>query len=960
MVTPRHVAKSRSPWQTCRMTVHRSAPGPRFLGLFLVLLTFVAAAGSCSPAAPGAEFIMRLPDLERTWIGPDYYGNRLQDWRLASGRVEATTGASTRSMRTLQLLSYALAEEPGRLEMSVRTGPIEPGGTAHENTWTGFLIGAGGDHVDYRISAMVHDWPAPDGGLIVAVDGTGKVVMRDNSTIDSPKSVRANVSTSVEAWPVTDPASIDLAEGAFEDVVLTLVAEPMPAAGDGEAAYRIEVSVRDGESGADLGGAAYENVPAEYLSGNVGLVSHNSRHTQENPALAQRQPRVFESDVITTGPGYWFRDWTVSGTKVEHHPDRVFGPVMGAMHTLSAGTLKMTAQMGPLGADDNRTGELQIQRNGRWETVDSGELIDLSYTMPFRVDDWDASVDTPYRIVYDLRIGGFNADMTQNYTYEGTIRAEPQRNDFVLASMNCQHFSARPDRDSSARGYWNSSGIWFPHADVADAVEYHDPDMLYFSGDQIYEGGLAGIVREPYDEAALDYLYHWYWFVWSFRDLMRDIPTIATPDDHDVYQGNIWGAGGTRGEAREGISAQDRGGYTMDPRWVNAVHQTQTSHHPDPPDPTPIDMGISVWYSTVDYSGVSMAVVSDRMFKSAPALAVEGGEVRNGWFQNPRFDPATRGDVADAVLLGERQLDFLDDWAQDWSGGVWMKVLLSQTLFSNLATLPADAASGAVLPNLPVAGPDEFVSGDRKAADADSGGWPQSGRNRALRAMRKAFAPHIAGDQHLGSTIQYGIDNFGDGPYAFVVPAVANLWPRRWYPPEAGANRAAGAPPYTGDHLDGFGNRMTVLAVANPIQSGVEPSALYDRVPGYGIIRFDKLSRDIVFESWPRWVDPSQPGAEQYYGWPVTFHQLDNFGGEVGYLATVDVTGLQDPVIQLIDEGSGEVVYTVRIAGTTFRAKVFDADKTYTLVVSEPDSGQTQRLTGLTVAGANDTVEVIF
>ena len=160
------------------------------LGPALVVITMLC--GACA-SGDGDEFIMRLPEVERVWIGPDYYGNRLQDWRLANARVEVVTGASTHSMRTLQLLTYALSEGPGTLELSVRTGPIELGGSPHENTWTGFLIGAGGDHVDYRISAMVHDWPAPDGGLIVAVDGTGKVVVRDNSTLDSPKSARANI-----------------------------------------------------------------------------------------------------------------------------------------------------------------------------------------------------------------------------------------------------------------------------------------------------------------------------------------------------------------------------------------------------------------------------------------------------------------------------------------------------------------------------------------------------------------------------------------------------------------------------------------------------------------------------------------------------------------------------------------------------------------------------------------------
>jgi len=399
----------------------------------------------------------------------------------------------------------------------------------------------------------------------------------------------------------------------------------------------------------------------------------------------------------------------------------------------------------------------------------------------------------------------------------------------------------------------------------------------------------------------------------------------------------------------------------MDPRWVNAVHRTQTSHHPDAWDPTPIDQGITVWYTSMDYGGISMAVVSDRMFKSAPSVDIDQGQVVNGWFQNPGFDPATQSDVPQAAFLGARQLTFLDYWAQDWSNGIWMKALLSQTLFSNLATIPDEAPSGAVLPNLAVAGPEEYIEGDKKAADADSGGWPQSGRNRALRAIRKAFAPHVAGDQHLGSTIQYGIDEFGDGPFAFVVPSVANLWPRRWYPPEVGANRQPGAPRYAGEHFDGFGNRMTVHAVANPVQSGVLPSALYDRVPGYGIIRFDKLSRNIVFEAWPRWVDPSSPDAKQFYGWPVTFNQFDNYGGEVGYLPMLEISGLESPVLQLIDESTEEIVYTVRVPSSTFRPKIFDTEATYTIIIGEPGTSSMRTFTGMKMATRDgEKFEVVF
>ena len=59
-----------------------------------------------------------------------------------------------------------------------------------------------------------------------------------------------------------------------------------------------------------------------------------------------------------------------------------------------------------------------------------------------------------------------------------------------------------------------------------------------------------------------------------------------------------------------------------------------------------------------------------------------------------------------------------------------MKVLLSQTLFANAATHHGKH--------------DNFL-----IADLDSGGWPQSARNRALRVIRKGFPLHVCGDQHL-------------------------------------------------------------------------------------------------------------------------------------------------------------------------------------------------------------------
>ena len=52
---------------------------------------------------------------------------------------------------------------------------------------------------------------------------------------------------------------------------------------------------------------------------------------------------------------------------------------------------------------------------------------------------------------------------------------------------------------------------------------------------------------------------------------------------------------------------------------------------------------------------------------------------------------------------------------------------------------------------------------------------------------------------------------------------------------------------------------------------------------------------------------------------------------------------MTDPVVQIIDEASGEIVYTIRIKGTSFRPKVFK-DGLYTIKLSEPDTGQTRTL----------------
>ncbi len=881
--------------------------------LFGPLFAFLFLLSGCIGSGPvSGDF---AEDLERVWIGPEYFANRLADWRLDRGRVECVEGRRNWPLRTLFRLDRALAAGRGWFTMSVLTGPLDSGQLPAE-AWRGFLIGGGGEDVDWRLTAWTHHKPARDGGLLAVVDGWGGTAFRDMSQGSYP----------AVGWGISGPVAENevpvLAADRPQSPALSNPSGPVLltlAGRQEEDGWVLTLSALDPAFGAEVSRTEYRDVPARFLDGGIALVSHHGPQGSER--------------------GYWFEDWTLRGPKITSHPDRLFGPVLSAQYTVSRKVLTLTAQLGPLGPDDERSLQLQLKPGGSgpWRTVAETEWVSDSYTATFRIEDWPGETAIPFRVLYDLKTSDHSSE---RYAYDGTIRAEPDEDEYVVAA-----FTGHKCYTGGLE--WNHNGYWFPHNEIVAAVTHHDPDFLFFSGDQVYEGDLTPAIRNPVEDALLDYLYKWYRWCWAFADLTRERPSVSIPDDHDVYHGNIWGAGGKKAEASEGMTAQDSGGYRLPPRFVNAVHRTQTSHLPPPYDPAPVEQGISVYYTDVTWGGVSFAVLADRQFKSSPTVAVPAGQFVNGWPQASGFDPACEADTPGAVLLGRRQLDFLHAWAADWSGGTWMKAVLSQTVFANVATIPQDAASGSVIPGLPYLEEGEYPRDYKLTSDGDSNGWPPSGRNRALREMRRACAVHIAGDQHLGSTIQYGVEAFRDAGFALCVPSVGNTWPRRWFPPQPGRNRKPGSPEYTGDFFDGFGNRMTVHAVSNPHRTHIPPENLHNRAPGYGIVRFVRSSREIVIECWPRWVDPSQAGARQYPGWPVTCHQLDNDGrGAWGWLPVVEVSGLTDPVVQVIAEADGEILYTLRISGTRFEPKVF-APGDYSVVISDPDNHLVKRFPGL-------------
>ena len=471
------------------------------------------------------------------------------------------------------------------------------------------------------------------------------------------------------------------------------------------------------------------------------------------------------------------------------------------MYTVANNTLKMTAQLFPLYPNETREVRLEVQEGNQWTELQTAEVNDLGWSAQFRIDDWDDTKDVPYR----LRHG-------EEAVFTGLIRKDPiDKEEITLAAFSCNSNKDRGMRENYVRN-----------------VNHQDPDLLFFAGDQSYD-------HKEHTAA-------WLKFGMQFRDLFRERPCITIPDDHDIGQGNLWGENGKKAELPGGAD----GGYFFHPEYVKMVERCQTSHLPDPYDPTPIERGIGVYYTNLLVGGVDFAILEDRKFKSGPAGKVPQQGPRPDHVRNPDYDPATV-DLEGLKLLGDRQLRFLDAWGQNQEG-VAMKAVLSQTGFCGGAHLHGS-------------------QDNRLHADMDSNGWPQTGRNKALEAIRRAGAVHIGGDQHLATIIHHGIEEYEDGPWAFIVPAIINNYYSRWWWPTE-EEIAAVEPisesglPWTGDYLDGFNNKITMYAYANPDSDS--------NGAGYGLIRFHKDREEVTFECWPREADVTQEDAQQFTGWPMT------------------------------------------------------------------------------------------
>ena len=594
-----------------------------------------------------------------------------------------------------------------------------------------------------------------------------------------------------------------------------------------------------------------------------------------------------------------FDNLKLAGSKVEKRSENAFGPILWTMYTLNNNQVKLMALLPPLGENDNKEVHLELRQGFTWRQVASETIEPDSRTVVFRIDNWDSSRNVDYRVGY--REPGAKGTETVTY-YNGAIRRDPADRPLKLAALSSQYTSA------------------FPYSPLVKNLAEINPDLLYFSGDQVYDtnGGYPA-KRTPDDASILSYLGKYYMFGWAFGDLMRDRPTICTPDASDFFHENLWGQGGVKKPA--GAGSNDTRGFIQSPAMVNVVTKTQCGQLPDPYDPTPIKQGINTWYTALTYGKVNFAIISDRIYKTGPE-AVSDWKGRKDHLKEPRQDMSFL-DKPGVELTGERQNLFLQEWILDWKD-TDMKVLLSQTVFANPVTHHGSPAN-------PLHG------------DLNSGGWPKSGRDKVIHLMRKGAAFHISGDQHLPTLVQYGLNDYRDAGWSFNSPAISNLY-MRWFLPDQLDVPATDRPeheyPNTGKYTDAFGNKNFVYAVGNPGDITADSGNRYNnaqlRVSGFGIVTFDKRDRTIEMDSWRFLADVKNPnpGRDQFPGWPVKISQFDNLGNGAQNMLPLLKVNKANQLIRIIDQQTSEIVNIYRIHGNEIQPLLFESG-TYSVIIGE-------------------------
>ena len=201
-----------------------------------------------------------------------------------------------------------------------------------------------------------------------------------------------------------------------------------------------------------------------------------------------------------------------------------------ALYTVHDKRLKMSVHLYPLADDEPHEVRLDVMQSGAWSEIARTDVHPVGWTATFRVDNWNTGRDVKYRVRHAL-----------GSSYEGLIRRDPRDKQVIVAAA----FTG----NSPGPG-----GGMISKQDVVENILKIDPDVLLFTGDQVYN-------HRRHTE-------HWLRFGETFGRMMRDRPTVCLPDDHDIGQGNLWGGGGRK------VDLDTKGGYVRPVEYVKPRRAT--------------------------------------------------------------------------------------------------------------------------------------------------------------------------------------------------------------------------------------------------------------------------------------------------------------------------------------------------------------------------------------------------
>ena len=720
---------------------------------------------------------------KRQWVGEDFWANRLQDWSVDEQRVNCLRPGVN---STLHVLS---AELKGDFALS---GSITLGrnkvAKGDSGARSGLLLGLSDTALNYLARATMQHFFLNENGVYLGIDEKHQLFIEELSS-----------KTSVHSQGLP---SIYIQQMLTKGVALRFT---IKSVGD---SMLVSLCLKDREA---------ESIelllPSGIIGGNIAFVASAQNYLSK----------------------YFFDDFNIGGAGLARRDDRKYGPVSTCLYSIDANVLNLSVQFLPIGIQYGDSATIDINRAGQWQrfqTIAIDSIYGLALLRNFK---WTDAVARRYRV--RLKRGKiFEGD----YYYGQISMPASTETKLKIAVLSC---NGMPFIERSGMDYWQ---IWKPYELTAKRCSIEKPELLVFLGDQMYE---SRPVPMEWDRSlySLDYQYRWLLWCMQFNPLTSSLPTLVMMDDHDYFQGNLWGIHGDTlsraiakdkpldyvGDASDWL--MENGGFFQEAAFLKYAVALQTAHLPA--SFSKQKTAVPDYYTVLKFKGVGFAILEDRKYKSAPMKALPNVASFNGF---PYSDSLSVDSLhnKDAQLLNEDQLQMLDKWSEDWNNES-MKVVFTQSVYSCLS---ASRKGFQPLSGKNISIDEKVDFPTRLAKDMDSNGWPKSGRDKALESIRKSGALLVGGDQHFPSVVQQGVAQWKDAVYSFTVPAVSSTYPRFWYPDSTD---------HHGDnnYVDGFGNKFSMLAYSNPVKNDSFPLWMHN-APGIAFVTCDKKQQSYTLDCW--------------------------------------------------------------------------------------------------------------